>query len=1533
MPRAGGEAGKLGNRYEQIWTVGCVLEVAIGREIGITVEPIGADGLGVEFVLRSRDGSRNFHSVKRQRSDGEWTSDRLTHKDASTGRSVLGDLWLKLSDGETNACTFVSSTGANDVRELEETAKRRPTAESFLHELHSVRSQRLSQAFNRDILSIEPDRDIAFRCLRSTRIVLVDETTLIQQVEQHIELLIYRTDGQHLSPKEVRLLLGDLVLETLGSEISQADIWAYLARFGYAKRDWVHDTPLLTKINRQNASYVDTTQLELINGRSLERNEVEAITAHLIAPHGPQTVLASAAAGAGKSCVIAEVVNRLESENIPVLAFRIDRFGNAHSTTDIGRQLDIGLSPAVVLAGIANGGHCVLVVDQLDAVSQISGRYPHLIDVFDNLQREVASYPNMRLLVACRTFDLDNDHRLRRLKEPKSTLHVKIELLSETDIDRALEEAGYKSLALNTLQKQLLQVPLHLGLFISGIDNSRPDATFQDVGDLFDRYWRRKEKAVSERLGRTSDWSTVIDRMCSTMSANLTLYVPEFVLDDWSETVTAMLTEHVLIPDGKQVRFFHESFFDYSFARRFSASGKSVTDLLRGDEQHLFRRAQVRQILTFLRHHSRADYLPQLHATLCNDEVRFHIRRMTCAWLGTLQDPGRDEWSIVGPLLHHDLLGRHLRVAIRNSLPWFDLLNQEGVIRDWLHSPDEELVHLGFWFVLLGDVQKKRSNAVAALLDPFRGAGGAWNDRFRIYFEFEEPHHSPEMQRLFLQLMDDGVFEEPVEAGSGRRRTWWERLRESAKDAPSFALEAVCRWLDKAVLPLTDLAEVRRELDRYDNAAASVLSEIAGQQPQAYASEILPRIARLCDKWRHSRPNRLDIDQVFGIRTNGSAMHIDDALLADCRTALETIAKTKPELAASFVDSVAHVDTDVIAMLRLATYVANPGYFSSHCLDFLVASPRHLRLGYGVWSGGGNGHAAISREAIESCLPHLTEDHLRQLEDAALGYADDDDAEYGEFVQRLLLESIGDQALSSAGVTRLEALRSRFPHQELKLPPRRGGGMQVAVSPIAPDVAKCLTDDEWLAAMREYDYGWESERRHEQHPHGSAVELSRTLGPLARQQRARFAALVERMEDTIRSEYFEAILDGICGSGGENLDKEARRKDDEEFALLDTEVVLAVIRRLHRLPDRPCGRSICSAFERIAKRVIADDDLKLIIYYATEDPDPASDELLIKGASSNRDICDDAYFRGYNCVRGRAARAIEALMFGHYGRVALLVPVVRRMADDPSIAVRTCVIDALCPLLDHDRDEAVQLLKKVCSLSDILLGTTPFAEFVRYASSTHYPELRDLLTTGLKSHLDTAVSVAAKQTCLAAFVDATAKADAASVRRGSELERVAAAEVYAFNVNDAEVGRECQSYLNDMFNDQTATVREQAAACFSHVAGQELASLEELIKGYLESRAFPAPHDWLPRHLEESDWKLPDITLRLAERFLQKSGDKSGDFATDSAFIASSVSTLVVRLYSQTDDNEIRSRCLDLIDEMERLATYGISAKLAEIDR
>lgn len=103
-----------------------------------------------------------------------------------------------------------------------------------------------------------------------------------------------------------------------------------------------------------------------------------------------------------------------------------------------------------------------------------------------------------------------------------------------------------------------------------------------------------------------------LSALANWMSERQRLDAPFTVLDAFQRAVEILTSENLIVRNCGTINFFHESFFDYIFARSFTHDDQTAIDLLRSSEQHLFRRTQVRQIFELLRQSDRARYLREL---------------------------------------------------------------------------------------------------------------------------------------------------------------------------------------------------------------------------------------------------------------------------------------------------------------------------------------------------------------------------------------------------------------------------------------------------------------------------------------------------------------------------------------------------------------------------------------------------------------------------------------------------------------------------------------------------------------------------------------------------------------------------------------------------------------------------------------------------------------------------------------------------------------------------------------------------------
>lgn len=433
---------------------------------------------------------------------------------------------------------------------------------------------------------------------------------------------------------------------------------------------------------------------------------------------------------------------------------------------------------------------------------------------------------------------------------------------------------------------------------------------------------------------------------------------------------------------------------------------------------------------------------------------------------------------------------------------------------------------------------------------------------------------------------------------------------------------------------------------------------------------------------------------------------------------------------------------------------------------------------------------------------------------------------------------------------------------------------------------------------------------------GDAHQLSQVLEAEAKKDPERFARLALRFPDDTHRYYFHAVLRAAADVG------------------VGTELLLALCRKCHDLPDRPCGSWLCDAVGKVAERDLPEELLEMVAWYATEDPDPKREMWREEAWNGSYYYGGEPFSAGLNCTRGRAALAIADLIVPRAARVDAFRGTLERLVEDPSVAVRSCVARTLLTTLIHDRDLAVDLFVRLCSgADDALLGTEFVERFLHHATVTHFKELEPILERMLSSEERDTVVVGARQACVAALEINEAESLVEACLDGNEIHRAAAAEVFAANVRTARYRSVCEEGLASLFDDDSEEVRREAARCFFSFRDQELGDYKGLIQAFLDSRAFDTEHDELLDALQRTTARLPEEACLTCERFLEVAGEDAANIQLRSAADADTALQILVRAYNQSRAPELQSRCLDLFDRMAELGVYQVVGTLERYER
>ncbi len=1152
----------------------------------------------------------------------------------------------------------------------------------------------------------------------------------------------------------------------------------------------------------------------------------------------------------------------------------------------------------------------------------VSGRRPEVFNAVAALVREARAHPNMRLLVACRTFDLENDQRLRDLREQEKTRAISI-TISQLDPERVKEVVTHLGLSpdrLDTNQIELLRLPLHLAL-LAGVIRGEPGrpVDFASVKDLHDAFWRRKRTDLLPVLSDQNAFETLLHDLCGAMNDRQTLSVPRGLLPPGDADLDRLVSAHVLVRQGSRIGFFHESFFDYVFARRFCETGESLLELLHSAEQDLFRRSQVRQILAYRRDDDFGAYLDDLRDCLVAADVRFHMKKLMIGVVGQVPDPRPEEWAILEDHLQ-ERTGKPsdpVRDALWLSAPWFRILHDQGVVTNWLADDRAETKTFAFnWLAQMANVEPDK---VSVLLEGLAGLSQEQDERVLAVITWHDVAASSErIETLFHRLA----------TGAGRDWTFscnaYQAFFKNYCYGRSRDVRVACRALGRWLRLLAE-EDSRAELFAHNRETQRVIDEhqlanLAKKAPAALADATMAPFLDLLERAAIREADPPFEDRIWHQGFRELTLWPPEALLVSLVDALRQIATSSHDLFRSSLDHLRASPCRTAHAVLLRALIAEGGTWKPFAIDYLAETWTRWGLWYGDqarWD---------CRCLLQTLAPQLDEGDVARLEPCLLTHYErwpplsaDKLAEGKDYIreqarrfrwrlgqeQYELLGALPPNKLSQAGRRCFGELfrKASSLGWPLDEPFATRGG--TVISPLPEQATSRMTDTQWLSAIQEYaddkERVWLEDRIL-----GGARELARVLEKKTKAQPERFARLMLAFPDDANEHYFRAVMMGLNGGG------------------LPLDLLGQVIERAHNRPDHPHGRWIPPTIASHGDKGLPTTLLDVIAWYATEDPDP-DEELWQKDAGRNGPYYSgDPHEHGINSVRGSAARAIAELISRDQSYWEHFAPVLERMVADPSIAVRTCVVEVCIQSLRYDRPGAIAHFLWLCEADDDLLTTPLIERFLYYTAHTELEQVRPVLERMLASPIANARQGAARQVTLAALSEEAARSLADTMMNGDPVTRKGAAEVLSRNILTTPDRAYCAVHLIRLFDDPDKEVQRAAGSWPRHIREEgRIGPVLLVAEAFVETPAFAENAKDFFWAIEEAVDAPPSLLLRAGHRFVEIAGSAAGDTSWFSASTAQSLSNLILRAYRQAEqDPDLRRQCLDLFDHLLEVGGY-----------
>ena len=1064
--------------------------------------------------------------------------------------------------------------------------------------------------------------------------------------------------------------------------------------------------------------------------------------------------------------------------------------------------------------------------------------------------------------------------------------------------------------SLSEQQIEMLRTPLHLKLFVQAGPGREG---FTDRQSLFDRYWIDKLRRV-EALTTSGAFVQTISRLCDVMDQRESSLAQSFELTETEAVLDILASEGVVKLTETGARFFHDSFFGYSFARSFLAKDVSIVDWLLAREQGFFRRHLTREIISFLRAQEpdKSRYLSVLSELLEDERVRIHIKTAVLDWLSTLPDPTAGEWRLIEE--PQPKLGDDVWRVVNNSVPWFDRLDQLGCWEDWLVG-DDELVDQAIMLLSRSNVVDARAQRVISLVREYRTESEGWRRRLQRLVRPGRNLKQVEFQELLLELIVDGTLDEP-ESGLFRSGVdFWMHLQALNGDSPDVGAKALGKWLDRSIAIGDEIDSENpfgpgSPLVHYDDISVEAISDCASRAPSAFVREVLSRFAELDQRVAH-----------FGLWGPKPFDEPDRLLRQELILAMRRLARDDPDQLDAIIGEVTGdslPSTRWTASVVLDAWTANPKRYAEQVVKTLLDRIESWLSTEDTESVGGmDTYVDVCRRALVAAAPHCSTDDLAEAENAILAstYEWEDQSGYVGLTQLQFLLSLPVERLSPTAIRKRAELVDKFPAAlEFDPPSALEGAVKVsyAKSPMSVAEQAPATDADWLAVIRKYP-SHEPTFLPDGRFFGGSNVLARDLESATREDPERFVQLTNRMDTSIAPIYFEAVLAGLVRDAS-GLQQEG-----------DSAAVSRVLRSIRQLGILVRGTEMARAVAAIGHAELPDDIIEMLRDIALNDPNPNADAW----PNHWRNPIDQAI----NSARGVAAEAIAQLLWHDQNRWASFRSAVEQLVQDSVLAVRAVAVQCLSAVLRSNTKDALALFARLVEGADDILGVAHIESFVHDAVFLDYVKVRPFLRKMLSSASPEAVKVAARQITVASlFTDSDdAVEDAIGVLKMGPAARSTAAAIYARNLADESVTRECEHQLSRLFNDVDLSVRKAAATWWATLSADQIAKRGRLVRSYSLSEACgDRQNTTLLRRLQQAEEPLPVEVLAIAERTVERFSSRAEDDQDIDPGSAHDLAPVLLRLYQQRHDAAMRGRILNLVDEMIRLGFYGVDEVLQE---
>jgi len=687
----GGRADKNGNRFEVRWILHQLLEVLNEKIEYVMYEALGDDEQGVDVWLGKKDGSCECQQCKSRNGSLEYWN----YGTANT-KGIFTDWLFQLERNNMNTVSLVSPLSFQLIDDIISRAKTNSNPSDF-YNYQIKESGKEVIAFFESICKawkLDPNNDkdlikivnyfkrILYRQSPDAELknIVLDKISflLIGNVEEiYAKFITWIIDGSNY-----------------GKRVDIQELYNFLDRQEISLRNLALDkriAPAIEEINRKYRSKF----LPLKEGL-IERKEFEISRRSL---NAGESIIIHGRAGRGKSGCTEDIIDYCIENKIPYIAIKLDEHVPSKTSEKWGVDLGLPASIPHCIDSISGNRKAVIILDQLDALRWTQAHSKDALSICGEIINQVGRLNSEReqklsIVLACRTYDLENDNNIKGLLSDKKGEMVwkRIEI-DEFDDSIVKRMVGNSFNSLTKRLKDILKVPSNLYIW-QQLDEKQTYTECTTTYQLIVKWWEQLVKKGFESGIPEIDINTTKNKLVANMEQKGRLYATQYAFSENHISLSFLSSNGFLVIQGDKIFFAHQSILDSLLAQKMliaSEEDKSIEDIIRGkEEQTPSKRYQVQIWLQTLSESDTALFLSYGQRLLESENVRYLIKFVFFEVLNQIAAIDENIKKFVLKNCEGQQYSKHFVGNVFWAKPgYIRILRDRGILERWILDKDK----------------------------------------------------------------------------------------------------------------------------------------------------------------------------------------------------------------------------------------------------------------------------------------------------------------------------------------------------------------------------------------------------------------------------------------------------------------------------------------------------------------------------------------------------------------------------------------------------------------------------------------------------------------------------------------------------------------------------------------------------------------------------------------------------------------------------------------------------------------------------